>query len=232
MVYIIALAMLLALTPIAVAAFKPKGWSERSGFAVGLTIGVLGILTFSMSCASQTVTPSAVVVATVKVEGTVEVVSTVVEVIVTPEPELARSMDLCEAAFSSAPGENSSTPQRPVRSLVILEYREDRWRDTARSVFPDEVRSGPGFATLICIKESRQKVGTYDKGGTAYKRIWTVRLVNWQDGTIFAEEVFQGTAPPLMNLCPQDNPQCDGYGNPPIESTREWVIRLMEESTS
>jgi len=92
-----------------------------------------------------------------------------------------------------------------------------------------EAFSAQDVQFLLCIKEGRNKEGTYSDGGAAYRLTWSVRLVQWSDWQVIAESSFSGSAPPSTK--PEGSQP--GYGRPPGGiAVLKWLLPYWRESGS
>jgi WD40 repeat protein len=139
---------------------------------------------------------------------------------------------LCEAAASyihpeprKIEGEKpqeAHRPSAPVVTLIKVAYKKDRWDFT--HLFPDEIRSTTQARTLVCITQSRTKVGTYTSGGVGYRPTWTVKLVSYPDGAVLGSKRFVGGEPAAFK-----SGAGDAYGDLPDEDlVTAWVTPLLQ----
>lgn len=126
----------------------------------------------------------------------------------------------CQAAFS--------TPIRGGRrtagtlSLLTRLYEESPWQPYSLLTdarFMEEIK------TLVCIQESRNKVGIYNDGEVAYQRVWEVRLVEWPSGIVVAARDFT-SAPPDVKF--GSGP---GYGVEPVQELLGWLVTTLGDRT-
>jgi len=113
-----------------------------------------------------------------------------------------------------------SEPVAPLYSLMCKAYNDEGW--TYEKIFPHiHALSASEVQTLVCIRESRKKVGTYTDGDPGYQLQWEVRLVQWSDGQVLDTATFVGGDPPVTK------PEKSGpeYGNRPAR--RELVQWLF-----
>jgi hypothetical protein len=137
--------------------------------------------------------------------------------------------DLCEAAFGEQP--KASEPTEPILLLKVAPYQsegDDPWvvfDPTGLDIEPAIARMGemmvePGTRTgsLVCIIESRNFIGFYEGAIPGYQLQWSVLLVNWDDGSLIDEKVFDGVEPPLFADAVDEV-----YGEPPVDLLVEWL---------
>ena len=204
---------------------RVAGGCKRGQFIVadrriGILLVATGLVAVGMGCSSQGDIPAE------------SETSQVVVVERTPSPESRR---LCDAAFSSSVATDALALAAPTLWLIREEYEAD-----STAIFSQENEGwmihlvGSGIETeprtLACISESREWEGKYEGGGDAFRRVWTVRLVRWGEGSAFVEQVFSGGAPPSGIFC-DEGPGCDGYGLAPIEALEDWLDDLIGEAS-
>lgn len=230
---IITLILALAMTAI----YRSRKRSGCTGFSLGLSIGALFTLAFNISVLPQISRPKPTstvgLMATVVVEaatGTGEQVQES-EVWPTLPPELSKAQTLCEEAFLPNVERHSSTPESPFCRLFKREYRDESWGYSLSDADPLEP-SCAGVNAVICIREGREPEGRHSGGGVVYRKVWSVRLVDWHDGTVLEKAAFRGTPPLWIVLCPETNPDCDGYGDPPKEEFKNWFFGLIGKPDS
>jgi hypothetical protein len=151
---------------------------------------------------------------------------------VTPKPTsdtesmLLDAAALCSQSFSAIPSDVS--PQAP--TLTLISHGLDVW-DIIHSYFPSiaEAEFAAEVKTLICIQETRQKVGDYfpirtpdspvnplaTAVGAGYRIDWDVRLVLYPSGEVVAAEHFNGGAPPVygagIEIGPDPRPEVEAW---------------------
>jgi hypothetical protein len=124
------------------------------------------------------------------------------------ESLLLEAAALCSRSFSASLAEGSA--QAPAATLIS--HGLDVW-DFISGYFPSiaEAGSAAEVKTLVCIKETRLKVGEYvpirtpdspviplpTSLGAGYQIEWDVRLVRYPSGEVLAAERFLGDPPPL-----------------------------------
>jgi len=128
---------------------------------------------------------------------------------------------LCEAAFSSPL--SAGSPVTPVFYLMNKVYTKDGWENIV--VLPYGTRSASQVQTLVCIRQGREKRGTYTDGKKGYRYKWTVRLVSWPEGTVLGQETFRGSDPPTFKTHSKD-----AYGRSPRAAFLEWLLPLLGDN--
>ncbi len=141
-----------------------------------------------------------------------------------PEPLLRTASPLCACAFAPTATVTARAPASPVFALVNKEYEGEDWSfqsiPSIESISPSEVQ------TLVCIRESRTKQGSYTDGQPAYQVKWDVRLVQFKDGTVIGKKVFDGGRPPQIK-----RGFGAGYGLRPVEQLVGWLGPLVGDRT-
>lgn len=197
---------------------------------IRILLAATGLVAVGMGCSSPAESESsAVAVETIPV-----VVGETIQVSEAPaHPVVVESRDLCDAAFSSSVATDALPLAAPVRWMHRLGYEDQQWDQHDTESHGRGRWIGPEPGSLACISASRQPVDSYRGGGTAFRRVWTVRLVPWGDGSVFLERVFIGGAPPPAFVCFAADPElCDAYGSSPVEALEDWLDHLMGEASS
>lgn len=129
----------------------------------------------------------------------------------------------CEQAFKSSLKKQSVSAQ--VMTMVNYTYDEQGWRYIRNSEQVNnlvEARSPEDVKTLVCVRVTRSKYGTYMDGAGAYVLAWTVRIVTWPENVAVAEKTFSGDKPPKIKTGGGDR-----YGMSPYKGYREWLLNLF-----
>ncbi len=129
---------------------------------------------------------------------------------------------LCDKAYSSSvePG----SPEAPVLIILNKEYEGKKW-EIYKHPFIETV--SVNAKTIVCIRESREEDGNYiyyegkdrQRSGTAYRRIWDIRLVQFENGSFIGKGSFVGGNPP-----PNTSGVGDFYGETP-DTGLLWMLR-------
>lgn len=85
-----------------------------------------------------------------------------------------------------------------------------------------EADSAEDVLTLICVKESESKAGTYTDGSAAFRKYLDVRLVRTEDGQVIGQKSFTGGSPPATKSSGES-----GTGTLPIFEYRAWLLSLF-----
>jgi WD40 repeat protein len=140
------------------------------------------------------------------------------------EELLGTGGSLCHAAFSSSVTEG--TPARSALSLVSAEdpeegWREDRWEYAG--LLPFEADAVLDVGTLVCVRSSKEQVGTYTDGSPGYKVWWQVRLVSWPDGAVLGRKLLSGGKPPDRKMADTKGMT----GSRPSTEFAQWVLPIL-----
>jgi WD40 repeat protein len=79
---------------------------------------------------------------------------------------------------------------------------------------------------LVCIKENRTEVATYDDGQPGYLLDWDVRLIKLSNGQVIGTKKFKSDFPPI--------PKWGGgpaYGRTPYEQYLKWLLTALGDRT-
>lgn len=147
------------------------------------------------------------------------------------EAEIPPAGQVCYDALQTAL--MAGKPSAPF--LIMIKHpTEDKWVVKYHDRLPQYTSTDlTAIATLVCIEETVLKVGCYSSGGVntqcslidppAYKRSWNIRIVRWNDKQPIAETSLTGGEPPSSIPALAGA----GYGNPPIDELREWLMEQM-----
>jgi len=111
-----------------------------------------------------------------------------------------------------------------VFALRNEEYLDNEWKHYGLPWV--ESHSASTVKTLVCIRENRQRAGTYGDNTPAYRLEWDVRLVQWPDGKVLSATAFVGGKPPLAKLG-----SVPGYGKPPRTDLMAWLGSVLADRT-
>jgi hypothetical protein len=130
------------------------------------------------------------------------------------ETILPEAIERCENAFVS-PISGGSPVDHPLYLRSIGYESDDEWKIVD---YPHQAVQDRDLGFLVCIQETRVAEGSYTDGAEGYRRDWTVRMVDWVEGTVMTEEVFQGLSSPEIKSF-----EGDAYGKRPYDDLMTWL---------
>jgi WD40 repeat protein len=111
--------------------------------------------------------------------------------------------------------------------LVNQVYENSVWNHREFIEPHIESHTSSDVKTLVCIKETRIKTGSYTGGQTSYQLNWDVRLIRWSDSAVIAQTQFDGGLPPLTIPSTANA----GYGSQPEIKFYKWLVSVINDKT-
>jgi tricorn protease-like protein len=138
---------------------------------------------------------------------------------------------VAESAFSSTI--NAGLPVGPVLTLVNRDWEGDEWKlvesyNMGGYTIPFlEATKAADVRMLVCIKETREKIGYYGGLGDilrdfGYRLTWDIRLVLWPSGDVIGGKRLVGGDPP-----PSKTGGGSAYGSYPTAGLRELLAPAL-----
>lgn len=151
-------------------------------------------------------------------------------------PEYARA---CAAAFQAG-GEISQPLVLPGYVATVIQRDFDALNfPAARLYIPDyEAYTFGEVKALVCIQESRVRVGTYvavtpdptQAVAPAYRLDWQVRVIAYPQGSLLAVNAFTGEEP-LFTIQIGSDGGSENYGEAPSANAANWLNTLAMANT-